>query len=249
MDPGTDDPFLEPSTESAPAAETPRLGILHLMVLTACVAFYQGSTQGLERAFRFDAPQINQDVSAALSGVAAGAAMAGLILFVNRRRRRMSFPVHPGEFLIVMQGGIAVMTLLWLTASVASVFLLQGGIIPSPGGYAVLADWVFWGGVSGTCLVYVALWIWVLVGVTTLHWRVFLLSIPVCYILALVSDVWTLQAAFLFPFQGPVLISLVLVIVVLRDHLQGLRYPWTHWFGVTVYFWHAAAGVISNVAM
>lgn len=245
MDPGTDDPFLEPPAESAPADETPRLGILHLMVLTACVALYSGTVQGLQRAFRSEVTRISEGAIVTVHVLAAGAALAGLVLFAARRRRGMPFPIHPGEFLIVLLGMNAVALLL---GSIVVVWYSQVASFGANND----GRWVYRTMNIAIFVINVAWWIWAFIRLKAPRWRLFLLWIPVCQVLAVPLLFISVQrmgvgASMLLHSAGPVLISVALGIVVLWDHLKGLRYPWTHWFGVAVWFWHAAAMVISGI--
>ncbi len=112
-----DSPDAQPLSDAV-GIEPPRLGISHLMVLTACVAVYLGIARGLFG--RYAQPDWEQSLGTfqailwGLHGIGAGAGLAGLILFVARRRRGWPFPVHPGEYLLVMIGVSTLLGLIWL---------------------------------------------------------------------------------------------------------------------------------------
>ncbi len=247
MEDDTADQNPEPSTESSQPAESPRLGILHLMVLTACVAGYLGTIRGLQGLIGSDYPPVFQAFEATvgtLDGIAAGATLAGLILLAARRFRGMPFPVHPGEFLIVMLGIAVVMNLLRYAPYI---WYVRGGV-------ELLNDrymWVAWGIGIGTFVLNVAWWIWAFVRLKARRWRRFLLLIPACHvvgvILSYVAAMTRPMAPILARPVAPVLISLALAIVAVRDHAEGHRYPWTHWFGVVIYYWRTVAMVIGCV--
>ena len=237
-------PFSALPMETLPAIETPRLGIRHLMVLTACVAAYLGVFRALGRAFDSgtfsETMPTDEALVSTFYAIAGGAALAGMFLFAARRVRGMTFPFHPGEFLSILLGIGVVWDLVrtvvfnWVMLSGNERSFDLGGV------YTVMG--------IGALVIHVAWWIWALVRLKRRRWRVFLVSMPVCHILAWVSFFsfsvfWSnvTWAPVLSQLGGPILICVMLGIVVLRDHVRGLRYPWTHWFGVAVYFWRTAA--------
>ena len=108
LEPGTDSPDFtskppgEPRSPFAPdyhlsEPADPRLGIVHLLVATACVAIYLGLEQ---------------------------TARGGLLLWVARRLRGMPFPRHPGEYMLVVEGILCLLFLglgiLWPLLNVMS---------------------------------------------------------------------------------------------------------------------------------
>ncbi len=240
-------PFASTNSSGAGAPisdrpEPPRLGILHLMVLTACVAVWMGVTRiELLAAEELPAPGSDPLLAAAvtLHGIGGGAALSGLILFVARRLRRIPFPIHPGEYLLVMSA-ISVT----LGSAVYPVFLLILRMATSgPTWWSMVGVWIV------TFVVNAPVFIWTFVRVKIWRWRVFLLSIPICQVagvglMSLTSSVARPSATAFMISSLPVAASIVLLAVVVQDHLQGKRYPWSHWLGVALRLCLDAARII-----
>ena len=239
----TDSP--EAPAQPAPAPQHPepsRLGILHLMVLTACVAVCMGVMRTIALAAE-ELPALGSDpflaAAGTLRGIGGGAALAGLILLVARRLRRIPFPVHPGEYLLVV---CAVGAILQLAAQPIYIYMLAGlsGDSSGPPGFLFTIIPL------AILCVNAAVFIWALVCVKAWRWRIFLLSIPVCHLAAYGLMILTANTVrpgsmvFMIPSLVPVATSVILLIPVLRDHLDGRRYPWSHWFGVGLRFWFDA---------
>ena len=47
----------------------------------------------------------------------------------------------------------------------------------------------------------------------------------------------------------PLAISFILMVVVIQDHLEGKRYPWSHWMGVALRLWLYAVAIVWYVWM
>ncbi len=233
---------IEMSAPAPEELESPRLGIFHLLALTACVAAYLGVTQTLSRATQQGTPPIGGLAAATGSAhaIGAGAALAGLILFAVRRLRGLRFPTHPGEYLLVILGVGAVLD---LARSTLVTLLIFSGNFPIE-----RTQWVFVTIELGTFGIKAAMLIWALVCVKVRRWRAFFLAVPVVNVAAIASV--TFLARTMSPQNivvasagVPVLLSVVLAVVVIRDHAEGKRYPWTHWLGVGTHFWLDAARV------
>jgi len=256
----------------APAQpEPPRLGILHLMVLTACVAIWMGIDLGLRPRAGLDIPTPSWEAYwlsvQTVRGILQGAALTGLILFLARRLRGIPFPKWPGEYLLVILGmSVAlgpdreamyvVASLVWHDDPAATALGLarRGGYMPvmrsgAPIGWPLTC--VIWTMGLGPFAVNAAVFIWALVRVRIRRWRVFFLSIPACYIAGL-PLVW-LMVRILQPglmalvIQGviPAGASVVLLVVVLKDHFDGKQYPWSHWLGVALRLSFDVVGLIT----
>jgi hypothetical protein len=172
-----------------------------------------------------------------------------MVLVVARRRRGLRFPVHPGEYLLVLRG----FSVLIGWASLATAFLVFGsdGVFrfqPIPV-LLVVSTLIL-------VLLYVGAWVWTVVGVKSPRWRVFLLAMPASYFLGeavllvfyrLVAPSTGANAARLSRALPPLIVTIVLAAVVLKDHLDGKRYPWTHWFGVATSFWIAVSTAAAAV--
>jgi hypothetical protein len=101
------DPFSPHPADPSTGPDEPRLGILHLLAWTACVAVYLGVQRIAGQ--RLDDPTgpfggTYNAVIATLGSIACGAALGGLILWGTRRWRGLAFPKHPGEYLLVVTG-------------------------------------------------------------------------------------------------------------------------------------------------
>lgn len=224
--------------------EPPRFGILHLIVLTACVAACMAMLRGLATSAEGKSADPAADpfmvAAGTLYGIAGGGALAGLILFLARRLRHIPFPVHPGEYLLVLSAvGMTLQLATWPLFVLASHL---GGSDPP-----MLVSTVFALAAFGVIAV---VFIWALVRVKTRRWRVFLLSIPVCHLAAYGLVFLTFRTArpgsssFVVHNLVPAAPGVVLLVVVLQDHLQGTRYPWSHWMGVALRLWSDGLRII-----
>ena len=230
-------------TPLADRPEPPRLGILHLMVLTACVALWMGIRRALVLATGGDVSTLGSDPYQAavgsLRGIGGGAALAGLILFFARRLRGFRFPVHPGEYLLVISG---VTITLQLAMYPVYVSIAHRDISSRMWGFVSLR--------LAELAVSAVLFIWALVRLKIWRWRVYLLSIPVCYLggYALIRTAAPPGPMF-FLMQGvaPLAVSVVLSLVVIQDHLEGKQYPWSHWMGVALRFWLDVVRIVSSL--
>jgi len=224
-----DTPPAEPQPTGPQPPEAPRLGILHLLVLTACVAVYMGITQSLERglgSFGWTGFEtgIFRATTRAVQAIGGGAALAGLVLWIARRRRGMRFPVHPGEFLLLLIGTLVAFRLLK--------FVLAMTIWPFD---ATGPGWTLFAVILGLAPLAVlgALWLWAVIKIKIRRWRAYLwLLLGANVAPALLGGVW-MFAISLYVYaaiRGVVIVALLGVAVL--DHGDGKRYPWPHWFGV-----------------
>lgn len=228
-----DSPFLV-----VKAPEPPRLSILHLLVWTACVAFYLG----MARFIYVDLGALGEQWSGlwGLSGIGQGTALAGLLLWAARRWRRIPFPVHPGEYLVVAFG---VATLL---------HLVQLGCFPwmqlanaegdaRPVFYVTSALSVI------TYLVMGVIYVIAIVRIKVRRWRVYF---ALAIVVAVNTWLATIAGSRLFGPVGVFMIQalrvtdvIVLLIVAGMDLRRRVRYPWTHWLGVVLRFWYAGVTI------
>jgi hypothetical protein len=214
-----------------------RLGILHLLVWTACVALYMGLASALEGSTSLLEETTGRFRIAAgvLYGIGWGTALAGVVLMMARSYCGHPFPVYPGEYLWVLTGldvvvrlatTILLLLVLALSKPVAeAVWLLRALQLLAAFGLYV---WVF---------------SWVVTRVKMRRWRTFFLVIPASYgiwlgLLYGGFDQWTITR-----YVPQFLIATTLTGVALIDLVDRRRYSWTHWFGVGTRLWLAAPAV------
>jgi hypothetical protein len=166
----------------------------------------------------------------------SGAAWAGLALWAARRRRRLPFPRHPGEYLLVVLGvteGLGLLNQFFMVMIIT-----------------VEVDWIIQIalGIAGLGLCALVL-LWPVLAVKSRRWRWFFVMRFALYVvefltpLILARTMAPASLRFWLILQGvpfEVLIGVVLIAVVLKDRSGGRRYPWTHWAGVGVQLWFIA---------
>lgn len=136
--------------------DPPRLGIVHLLVWTACVAV----VLGLNRLILRDRPiEGTEGIWLLLVGISGGTALGGLVLYYARRYRGLPFPVAPGDYLLVVHGidfglRLAVFPLFWM----------------SPFRDVPSLPFIFWSGLGATCFSRV-LMLWPAKRVKEPHWH------------------------------------------------------------------------------
>jgi hypothetical protein len=220
-------------TSADPCAEPrePRLGILHILIGTACVAVYLGLIQTVRHGLGTVAHVAGTGTGIVLAamrllqGVGSGSALGGLVLWATRRTRGRPFPKHPGEYLLVVLG---ISSLLGL---------VLGFVISQMMESAPFRSWER--AISLYNLVVAIVWIWGALVLRARRWRAFFFLAAAFELLSCVL-LWAGVAhtgAWRLPLY--VLVPVVLAVVVVKDHRQGLRYPWTHWLGVGVQMWIA----------
>ena len=230
--------LAQPPTPERP--EPPPLGILHLMVLTACVAICLAVNRPLAVPYRTESLRPAAGplgvAAGSLYSIGGGAALAGLLL-LTRRRRGLPFPEHPGEYLLVMTGVASTLDM------ISRAVFLRFFEAPTLWLYNLSSLAIL--GIN--CLVF----LWAFVCVNTWRWRLFFLAIPaakgvtvpVAYLLSRwlpPGTAWLWRIENLLPH---LLVAAALVVVVLSDLFQRKSYPWTHWFGVGTRLWLEAAAV------
>jgi hypothetical protein len=214
-----------PTLDSSPE---PRLGILHLLVWTACVAVYCGLAQSLGLNERN--PDAFDMTLSVLRSLGVGAALGGVLLWAARRRRGLAFPVHPGEYLLVVKG-----------INIACLVLFYGGAKRS--GLLDLHSLLIWRCLTILLnLIYGAALAWAIHRVKASRWRLFFIILGADLCSCCVSGLLSLGYQSL-----TVLGDIVLVGVLLKDRADGLRYPWPHWVGIGTKLWLSTIAAISIV--
>lgn len=223
--------------QSVPPGE-PRLGILHLMGLAACLALYFALERAVYGRFGVDFRTlfgIGDSVYLRVSGtllwcmhsIFAAVALGGLCVLALRRWRGLSFPRHPGEYLWILAGMTLVIVFGRLILSTST-----GSLLPWISGLGQLSS-VLLSGLLG------ALWIWAIVETRRWRWRLFLGVAATAAILPAALYVLIAGTAATSP-NGMLVRTLILysaidlsmIPVLYVDHRQGIPRPWTHWTGV-----------------
>jgi hypothetical protein len=217
-------------------AEAPRLGIVHLLAATACVAFYLGLMQSAERLTQMLAEfrrypsddsllgRISQ-ASTLFYGLGAGIALGGLPLWVARRVRGMRFPRHPGEYILVVVGIAGLLNLGEQFVFVFVSSLLFGG--------GLNYSW-FVGIIFVLSLAVALLWFVAARRVAIRAWRRYFYLCAGATLLADFASCGSFRSG---RYVVAMLTDAILVWMVVREHRRGLRYPWSHWVGVGVKLW------------
>ena len=232
---------VPPASQVSREQSEPRLGIVHFLVWTACVAAYLAAWQTMRG--HFPAPPQRGALSGAimaLHAIVSGAGLAALLLWASRRRRGLCFPRHPGEYLLVLQGASDVV-------GVASPLCLDLSHFHH----------VLWGFLLLNAIptgVDVAFRVWAALRARSARWRMFfLVSLlpPLIYLpaaLVLLPDDRALRMAYTPMFNEiPVLqwatavaalpTCALFILALFKDYRERQRYPWTHWLGIALCFW------------
>ncbi|MGD0897684.1 MAG: hypothetical protein ABR915_07590 [Thermoguttaceae bacterium] len=221
----------------AEAAQS-RMGINHLLLWTTCTAVYLAVERAGAR-FRGSFPGeegLRYQAIMSLRALGAGGAVMGGVLFVARRFRRLAFPRHPGEYLLLA------MALECIVALASSSFLPRSLYGPSALLYFSLQDVLR---LLGSLILLIPAWR----KTTPPLWRVYFgLSIAAnlgsSSVLSHFAGAWSVYA-----YAGIALLpSVLLVAIVLRGWRTRHCYPWTHWFGAGMALWGALCTIIWLVA-
>ena len=215
----------------------PRLSILHLLGAMTSVAVYFGLVEtirliAVQSGYPPD-PSTVLRVSPVLYGLGRGLALGGLLLWFARRRRAVPFPRYPGEYMLLVQATICLLFLArGCLACSLSVISEQGRPVLSLALYSTMMSHV-------TDLIRALIWTVAGLRIRMRRWRtLFFLYAAATLLVGLLTcgGIARLGAAFCVP---ELLVTIVLVVIVVRDHRQGTRYPWSHWLGVAICFWVA----------
>lgn len=217
--------------------EQSRLGIIHLLVWMACVAFYLGVFKGLLAAIPYLAgrPTITM-IPLYLQGMGSGTALAGLLLYFARSCRRVPFPTYPGEYLLVALGCAAVLNLAFYWA-LGRAYRHEADTGDFP---------LFWWKACYCALLAAKMVVFVAAGVKVKveRWRLLLLFAPFPIFAGRLNSY---VGTGLDPQAFPLLLDGVLVVVLVMDLVQRRRYPWTHWLGAGVQLWFGVCIVVQVV--
>lgn len=208
--------------------ESPRLGIVHLLVGTACVAVCLGMARTVAD---FATPASFRTESLILGGlwsIPHGAALGGLLLWASRRRRGVPFPQFPGETLLVATG---ILVAFYLLCQAVRASAQMTNIVEFETDWIGTLFFILTFGVEALVFLFFAIrskqWLWRLY---------YLLSaLPLFCSVPIVLFHWYSLGSFTQWFQlvAPVL----LLVIAVRDLRRRKDYPWTHWLGIAVGVW------------
>lgn len=234
-----------PGSPIRPVPDQPRLGIIHLMVWTACVAVFF-SVARTTLADNWAELGTAKLVHWLTYGVGAGTALSGLLLWVARRRRGLPFPGQPGETLLVLLGVGALVNL-----GHFPILALTTSLEELDDSYTA---WWWQNALYHTLwflktLILGAFYLRAAIRTNVTRWRVYLTLVVASSILSFTVSLaqgylslygqpmvwlWLIQGIYLLP-------RAVLVVVVIGDALQSDGYRWTHWLGAGIDLWFAAS--------
>jgi hypothetical protein len=224
----------EPASPFAPEPEPPRLGIIHLLGWTLCAAVYLSTM----RAFLDIAWVRPSEASLAfvvLNSIGVGAALGGLLLWAARRYRRLLFPRHPGEYLLVVMGlqvaiQLSASAVNWATAARDK----TGYAGPAISWFAIFSLGLFLGSLIS---------IWAGRRMTIPRWRKFFFALGTIGVLLALIMCGGFYGAYRLQTPLHLAMDVVLLVIILRDRRAGFRYAWTHWVGVATRLWFGAIGL------
>ena len=235
--------------------EQPRLGIIHLMVWTACTGVYFSLRSPIVWGFD-QTDDVATIVFQVGQGVGTSAALAGLLLAATRRWRGLPYPGQPGETLLLLLGAGAVMS------------MIQEVLLYAQGGPYMSVQGVLYSGSMCFHLLFLAVihviaavrtkvprWRWFFVAtvvtlVLSFFWAVilFLVSISGSAILSFGPHIllaFSTIAGSEILYYGPrFLLAAFLIGIAARDFREHVfrraSYRWTHWLGIAVQLWSVA---------
>jgi hypothetical protein len=224
--------------------EQPRLGIIHLLGWTTCVAVQFSVIRAFAPADWVPSLEPSLVLAAGVE-IGQATALGGLVLWATRRYRRLPFPGQPGETLLVLLGIYAAMglaerplyhsaaqlqTLPWLLSLFALLEVLLLAVL-----YLIAA-----------------------VRTTVPRWRAYFVTVlatgAIAFILLLVMSRLlsplhdSLRAFVPLVWRSPQIIPVaVLLFVAAKDARQRPPYRWTHWLGLGLGLWNGVMNVMSGV--
>jgi len=231
-------------TPFGPELEQPRLGIIHLMGWTACVAFQFA----MVRAFSLPGttPRFEPSVVVWIGAeIGRATALGGLVLLAVRRYRGLRFSGQPGEaFLVLLGVGVA----LGIVQRFAHFVVIR-----SPAG-PVLVMQMF--GLLGILLLAV-MYMRAAIKTRIPRWRGFFVAAiavyPLTYALMYLAMAAGAPGSNLGRSLTPLLIQspelilgALLVYIAIRDARQDRSYRWTHWLGIGVGLWNGAMRLLTG---
>lgn len=215
----------------------PRLGILHLLVWTACVAFLLGINQSFPSSFSPGDRASRVAMGVGLQSLGNGAALAGLLLWGWRRHGGRAFPRYPGEYFLVIFGIIIALS---IPTTVIECFLAAS--INSGEGWSAITIMGGWSCAYG--LIAAIAYLVAATRVKARRWRI-------VFLLCLGIGVLRWSGILFVLFHSVVawcalgfIADAVVGTALWLDWRDRLQYPWPHWLGIAISFW----GTIGQLA-
>jgi hypothetical protein len=166
-----------------------------------------------------------------------GPALGGLLIWGARLRRAILFPRHPGEYLLVVEGMIALLSL--ETGFLAPLLIEVLDQYDEPP--IVFVSFL---GVLLVSFHLAGVLVWYFAGrwIGTGAWGMFFFLCAGAQLLGS-CNCGALSFLVVGHCELDLLISPIPVVLAVKEHRRGLRYPWTHWLGVGIWLWFALLNV------
>ncbi len=234
---------------SGEGVDRPRLGIIHLLVWTACTGVLLGWTRLLQSVDALPAPEgATHVVYAVMRSIGNGASWTALLVWIARRRRGIPFPVHPGERYLVALG---ITTTLEASMGLFTVLSFLWDDTIGPWRLTQLMTYAV-GNLAAAIV-----WLQARRSVRSRPWRFVFLLVSISYaIWALPFCCFSFGLFYAPPLiyssalYGPLLlVAAMLLGIAAGDLRKGRRHPWTHWAGVFTGLWFGLANLLACVAL
>lgn len=224
-----------PSTD---AGQQPRLQIFHLLMWVTgsalILAVYRQSNMG--QRGQTNASQIVWSALIVVQSMLYGGAVCSLPIYLARKLKGIPFPVHPGQWLLLISGVMHVLQFAhWGVLQLLDSTVMSDLVLPRfvwAGGYAVIS-------VTAVCLGIVA----AVAQRDSRLWMAFFLigsarhAVAVLWYLALAMFIDRLDwfgPLNLVVSGGIGIVSAALLLCIWQDLARGVRRDWMHWAGVAV---------------
>ena len=194
----------------------PRLSIAHLYLWVTCCAVHLALVRTLLPS---DQPGVIGVALVSLEAMIAGAAWAGLVIFLTRRWRRSRWPIEPGEWLLAALG-VHFAVEMMLTGRLGRAFAAPSAIVAAATACVLVlptftrlpARWriAFYVLLALQCAP-LAMLAAIVFGIRVYGWAEFTVKLP---LLATVVNIAALG------------------VVAYRDRVAAARHTWLHWLGL-----------------
>jgi hypothetical protein len=217
----------------APEDQGPRLAIVHLLVLTACIALVLALTRIVWLPGRYASATVFENLVWLAIGFWVGTALSGAMLAVAQWKASRPYPIHPGEWLWLANGATVFVGLL--------VYAPGAALLERPALMRVAEGLLLCGLIPGFYLHLLVL-IVAAARVDETHWRanivVCALSYPLqcgcCTFFPAATTRMHPDIGWLF-LLAPALLRLATVLIASTvDLRRANKRPWSHWTGLSL---------------